>query len=326
MGHGLRQAANGQYAHAYVGEVGWHGLGQQLQPGAPIEEWAVAAHMDYQLERAVVEFTDDTGASYAFDGKHVIYRNDDKTPVGVVSEGFKIVQPIEVLEFFRDLCESNQMQLETAGVLKNGALYWALAKMNMSDTIGGDRFEGYTLLSTAADGSRSTDGRFTGTRVVCRNTIEIALARDAHGSRPKAVKTRHSSEWHPEATKRALGLVDYEASWAAFAADMKRLQQIDVTAEQSKKFFADLLRPPKQLVTVGRDESERAIRGMEDLQKSYTSAPGAAPGTAYGLLQGVTHFIDHVRGRDDDKRITSAWFGQGNAMKNRALDQLRLAD
>jgi hypothetical protein len=59
---------------------------------------------------------------------------------------------------------------------------------------------------------------------------------------------------------------------------------------------------------------------MTDLERVYQTAPGAAPGTAYGALQAVTHWVDHVRGKNTDARVASALFGQGQALKARALN------
>jgi hypothetical protein len=66
---------------------------------------------------------------------------------------------------------------------------------------------------------------------------------------------------------------------------------------------------------------DRAIRGLAELEECYYKAPGAVPGTAYGLVQGVTRFVDHSRGKDSDKRLTSAWFGQGETLKQQAVEK-----
>ena len=322
---------------AYVGATPWHGLGQQLPEGQTIEQWMIAAGMNYSVNRATVQYMN--GSLHSFPGKYVLYRSDDNRPLGVVSDGYKIVQPSEVLELFRDLCDKQGFALETAGVLKGGALYWALAQTGHdAEVTPGDRSKGYVLLSTSADGSRATDARFTAIRVVCNNTITVAMRAG------QSVATSHRSVFSAAATKQALGLVSFDESWNEFTATMRQLADIQVSANRATEFFSELLRPRKaatvpagnvnlgastfaELLTGNasiRDDllktEGRAIRGLSDLENSYYKAPGAVPGTAYGLLQGVTHFVDHVRGTSADKRLTSAWFAHGNTMKQAAVD------
>lgn len=342
MAHQIHIAANGTASMAYVGATPWHGLGQELQAGQTIEQWQTAAGMGYTVERAVVQYAckgwADTEIMRQCTGKDVLFRSDDGYPLGVVSDGYKIVQPSEVLEFFRGLCDGANMELETAGVLKHGALYWALARTGHVTT-GKNASRGYVLLSTSADGTKSTDARFTDVRAVCANTIAIALRGNT------GVKTSHRSQFSASATKQALGLVDFAQSWEAFHESMRKLMDVPMSGSQATTFFADLLRPPSERSAPRKDmgaqtfeqllqapvsvrsepvkvDKPRAIRGLEDLEQSYYRAPGAVPGTAYGALQGVTHYIDHVRGTSDDKRLTSAWFGQGDTMKQTALEQL----
>jgi phage/plasmid-like protein (TIGR03299 family) len=341
MSH-LIDMSNGRANMAYAASGGtpWHYLGGAMTEGATIDEWRTAAGMGYKVLSAPVQFTN--GAIHTYSDKIVLYRSDTNTPLGVVSKAYKVVQPAEVLEFFRDLCDAQDMQMETAGVLKGGAVYWALARYSDSLTIGkGDRTNRYALLSSTADGSGATQGQETAIRVVCNNTIRIALA-----SADGAVRTRHNTVFDANATKRTMGLRTADASWAEFKAKMEALAEKPVSAQEAQDFFSDLLRPAGErakpradmgaqnlsdllAAPVGTSATklvtdkapvERAIRGLEDLLQSYYRAPGAVPGTAYGLVQGVTHYIDHVRGTSDDKRLTSAWFGQGNTLKTKAFD------
>lgn len=340
MAHNL-DFSNGRANMAYRGPAPWHGLGQALEAGLSIEEWAKAAGMEYEVERAIVKY--DNGTTHEFPGKHVLFRSDTHKPLGIVSDGYKIVQPMECLEFFRDLCADQGMTLETAGVLKDGALYWALAKTSDSLTIGkNDVTERYVLMSTSADGTQATNTRETGIRVVCNNTLSAALS----GKGAKATKTRHNTEFDAKATKEKMGLISTGDTWKNFCETMRELSEKAVSEPKAEAYFAELLRPAGERakpraelktdnladllarpfggsVNVSATDKapvERAIRGFAEVMNSYNNAPGACPGTAYGLIQGVTHYIDHVRGNSNDKRLTSAWFGQGDALKLRAVE------
>ena len=120
MAHELSSRANGFVEMAYVGQTPWHGLGQSLTEGASIEEWKKQAGMDWSINQAKVQFQSAKGALSAFDGNQVLFRSDTKQPLSIVSDDYKIVQPGEVLEFFKDLVGNAGMVLETAGVLFGG--------------------------------------------------------------------------------------------------------------------------------------------------------------------------------------------------------------
>ena len=116
---------------AYVGQQPWHGLGNQLSPKQPIEVWAKQAGMDWQIEETEVRFVSGSagsnlGSIHSFPEQKVLYRSDTKAPLSVVSSRYQVVQPREILEFYRDLTDVGGFELETAGVLKDGKKLWAL--------------------------------------------------------------------------------------------------------------------------------------------------------------------------------------------------------
>jgi phage/plasmid-like protein (TIGR03299 family) len=168
---------------AYAGDKPWHGLGNKLATPQPIEMWKRQAGMDWMIEESEVRYitgNHTVGAIHSFPEQKVLYRSDTKRPLAVVSKRFQVVQPEEVLEFYRDLTEHAGFELETAGVLKEGRKFWALARTGQSATLKGkDQVNGYLLLATACDGSLATTAQFTSVRVVCNNTLQIALG-DAH--------------------------------------------------------------------------------------------------------------------------------------------------
>lgn len=114
---------------AYAGATPWHGLGNQLTQKQPIDIWQREAGMDWQIQESPVHFKADAighlGSIHSFPEQKVLYRSDTKAALSVVSSRYQIVQPREVLEFYRDLTEVSGYELETAGVLKGGKKFWA---------------------------------------------------------------------------------------------------------------------------------------------------------------------------------------------------------
>jgi len=124
---------------AYVGETPWHGLGNQLAQNQPVEVWAKQAGMDWRIESSNVSYMaqNERGQSIImpYEEQRVLYRSDTHAPLSVVSQRFQEVQPAEVLEFYRDLTEQSGFELETAGVLKGGKKFWALAPLPCVDRV-----------------------------------------------------------------------------------------------------------------------------------------------------------------------------------------------
>lgn len=305
---------------AYVNDTPWHGLGNQLAPNQPLEIWAKQADMDWRVESADVRFVasnNGLGSIHAFPDQKVLYRSDTKAPLSVVSKRFHVVQPSEVLEFYRDLTEAGGFELETAGVLKEGRKLWALAKTGQSVCLKGrDRVNGYLLLATACDGTLATTAQFTSVRVVCNNTLAIAL-----GNSTGAVKVGHRSQFDAQAVKRQLGIAI--SSWDGFMARMKALADCRLTDAAADTFLKRVLTYQAHN-TDDQTVSERSFKAVQELYsgKGMGAELASSTGTAWGLLNSVTEFIDHHRrSRSDDHRRDTAWFGQGAAIKQKAWEE-----
>lgn len=305
---------------AYVGATPWHGLGNQLDTNQPIEVWAKQAGMDWQIREAPVRFMtgkdDDSDAIESFPENKVLFRSDTNSPLSVVSQRYKVVQPSEILEFYRDLTEVSGFELETAGILKGGRKIWALARTGQSSTLkGNDVTNAYVLLATACDGTLATTAQFTSIRVVCNNTLAVAL-----GSNKGAVKVPHNTSFDAQAVKRQLGIS--VSTWDSFMYAMKGLSERKVMSNEAANYvhrvFSNLDK------TTSQNTNERAMAKVMTLFDGHGKGAqlASSKGTAFGLLNSVTEFVDHERrARSADHRLESAWFGQGAALKEKALEQ-----
>ncbi len=314
---------------AYVGQTPWHDLGNVLPPNQPIEVWAREAGMDWTICSSPVHYQteeqpgDGAGSIRRFEEQRVLYRSDTKAALSVVGGRYQVVQPREVLEFYRDLTEISGFELETAGVLKAGRKFWALARTGKETALKGtDLVKGYLLLATSCDGTLATTATPTTVRVVCNNTLSIAL-NGAVG----AVKVPHSTNFDAQAVKKQLGIA--VTQWASFLYRMKTLAECKVKSHESMNYFLKVLcQSESQGDSLGLT-NERALKKVQALYEGGGRGAelASAKGTAWGLLNAVTEFVDHERrARSQEYRLDSAWFGQGAALKQRALDQaLQLA-
>lgn len=281
----------------YSGAEPWHGLGNKLAPKQPLEVWKRAAGMDWTIEEADVRFVAagnrNLGSIHAFPEQKVLYRSDTKAPLSVVSARYQVVQPEEILEFYRDLTEIGGFQLETAGVLRQGRKLWALARTGQSGMLKGkDEVNGYLLLATACDGTLATTAQFTSIRVVCNNTLQIAL-----GNSAGAIKVSHRSQFDAAAVKRQLGIA--VSTWDAFMARTKALSERKVTDSAAEAFLRRVLTystanlPDRETVAV----NERAIKVVGQLYVGRGKGADlpSASGTAWGLLNSISEYVDHHR-------------------------------
>jgi phage/plasmid-like protein (TIGR03299 family) len=308
---------------AYAGEQPWHKLGNQLPSNQPIQAWAKAAGMDWEILDSPVQYVSEAkgslGTIYPFPENRVLYRSDTQAPLSVVSQRYRVVQPREVLEFYRDLSEISGFELETAGVLKGGKKFWALAKTGQETSIKGvDNVKGYLLLATSCDGTLATMATPTTVRVVCNNTLSIAI----NGAQ-QCVKVPHSTAFDAQAIKRQLGIA--VSQWDSFMYRMKMLSERKVKSHESMNYFLRVLCDATNPQGEGSPmlTNERALKKVQALYDGHGRGAelSSASGTAWGLLNAVTEYVDHEkRARSSEHRLDSAWFGQGLAIKQRALD------
>jgi phage/plasmid-like protein (TIGR03299 family) len=306
---------------AYVGQTPWHGLGSELTSNQPLEVWAKQAGLDWQIEESPVRFVTNAGGPLgeilAYPDSKVLYRSDTKAPLSVVGNRFKVVQPEEILEFYRDLTEVSGFELETAGVLKGGRKMWALARTGQFGVLkGNDQTNGYVLLATACDGTMATTAQFTSIRVVCNNTLAVAL-KDATAT---SVKVKHNTAFDANLVKKQLGIS--VTAWDDFMYRLKTLSERKVKATEARNYFLKVFTEDVK-EGVGKTNERSMARALALYEgEGMGAALASSDGTAYGMLSAVTEFIDHHRrAKTIDHRVDSAWFGTGAAVKNRALEQ-----
>lgn len=318
MSHEISIRSNGFSEMAFAGQLPWHGLGQRVDENADIETWRTQAGLDWSVESATVEFHA-ANALQSFADRRVLYRSDTAAPLSVVSDGYRVVQPAEILEFFRDLTQAHGFKIHTAGVLKGGRKIWALARNgHIEEAAPGDKLRGNLLLATSCDGTMATQALWTAIRVVCANTLRIAT-----DGASDAVKTTHRAVFDADETKRELGALDQ--SFANFAKQAQELARMPVSAVTARHVLNRIfvgtgkakpgeINAPKEHRAIGK------VMSLFDGAGIGAMHAGSA-GTAWGLVNAVSEYVDHHQGRSDDGRMDSAWFGQGANIKDAIMGE-----
>jgi phage/plasmid-like protein (TIGR03299 family) len=329
----------GRAAIAFVNQTPWHGLGQALTPGASIETWTREAGLAYDVLESPVLYRAQCAEGIAIDSmctwpaRKVLHRSDTGAPLAVVSNAYNVVQPSQVMDFFRTLVDLGGFQLETAGALSDGRRVWALASVgDAAPVVGADLVKPYLLLGTSYDGTMATVAKFTAIRVVCNNTITAAVGGYSNGRVIKgesekntgylksAVRVLHSERFDPDAVRLQLGIV--ANAFEGFLVQSRQLAGQGMDQADADTFVAELLRPyhsSARPVT----ESKAYVRIMQLFNgQAIGSDLAGVAGTRWAMLNAVTELVDHERGRSNNTRIESAWFGTGAALKARAAELL----
>lgn len=317
MAHELTIRENGFAEMAFVGQTPWHSLGNRLQPNSTIEEWRLASGLNFDILSSPVHYM--TGEMQQWAEQRVLYRSDNKAALGVVSNRFNIVQPADILEFFRDLIAEDGFQLETAGTLKGGKRIWALARTGFdAEVVANDKVKTYLLLVTGCDGGLSTTAQFQSIRVVCNNTLQMSLNKFEEGN--SRVKVRHTTVFNPTSVKGQMGLNAKEL-FNDFIGKMQHFSNISVNNRMAEEIVAKLFSH------TARDDV-RQTKGFQQVMQLFN---GAGKGsriegvreTGWGLMNAVTEYVDyHIRATTQDNRLNSAWFGEGAKLKEKTVSLL----
>jgi phage/plasmid-like protein (TIGR03299 family) len=310
---------------AYAGELPWHGLGEKVSNDLTPAQMMEKAKVDWKVHE-VESFVEFDGKRMPTGQKSLIRGTDGKILTNV-GENWKPVQNETAFEFFSEFVLSGDMEMHTAGSLRDGQYVWALAKVKESfDVFGEDTVESYLLFSNPHVYGKSIDVRFTPIRVVCNNTLTLSLSQDAKNG----VRIGHRTEFNPDMVKETLGLA--HEKFAQYKDMAQFLGSRKVTAESLIQYYNEVF------PNTSRTEMAKEVKQYEDLSRNaklcYDALevqPGAeyAAGTWWQAFNSITFITDHVQGRNADNRLHSQWFGQNQSRKvvaaNKAVEYAQAA-
>lgn len=174
------------------------------------------------------------------------------------------------------------------------------------------------MLATSCDGSMSTTAMFTSIRVVCNNTLTFAVLEGETGKAKRYLRISHHTQFQPDVVKAQLGLA--HASWLHYADEVKMLSERTVTDMEAMDWLIRVFGNPEKAVE--EQPNPRVLKRVFNLyQGGMGSDLESARGTAWGLVNAATQYVDHAKGRVADTRLNSAWFGDGAVLKQKAWQE-----
>ena len=299
---------------AYAGEVPWHGLGTKVPADLSPAQMLDKAGLNWTVEKTPA-FANIGGKDVSV-GWSALTRSSDNSILSVVSNDWNPVQNAEAFEFFDEYCRVGDMEMHTAGSLRDGQIVWGLAKVKDSfDLFKGDQVDSYLLFTNPHKFGQCIDVRFTPIRVVCNNTLTLSLSQKSD----RVVKKNHRTEFNAAEVKQTLGIATEKlAKYKEMAAFLGSKRYTEETAKQYFNTVFPVIAYNKEKGPQRKELSKSATRALEVLD----TQPGArfAEGSWWQAFNAVTYLTDHEIGRSQDTRLQSAWFGANKNLKIKALE------
>jgi len=310
MAH-MIEMVNGKAQMAYAGDVPWHGLGMKVPADLTPTQMLEAAGLDWTVSKSPAFAI--VGDEAVPVGRSALVRSSDNKILDVVSDDWNPVQNEEAFDFFNDFVAAGDMEMHTAGSLRDGQIIWGLAKVKESfELFKGDQIDSYLLFSNFHKYGNSTDGRFTPIRVVCNNTLTLSL----NSKVERMAKISHRQVFNPDDVKGMLGIATDKL------AQYKEMAQFLGSKRYNNENIVEYFTRIFPVTGYNENKKKELSKNAQYALDVLDTQPGAeyAPGTWWQAFNAVTFLTDHVIGRSADSRLTSAWYGQNKVLKTKALE------
>ena len=310
MSHNLN-VTNGEVSMMYVGETPWHKLGTKLEKPATSEEAIQAAGLNFTVEK----FRLQTAANnLPVETHYATVRTDTMEVLGVVGSRYEPIQNKDAFRTFDALVGEGEAIYHTAGALGKGERIWLLAKLpDYIRVNGNDVVEKYLLLVNSHDGRSTVRVKLTPIRVVCENTLSLALT-----GAEQEVHVRHTLNAKEKLREahEILGLTN--KLYSELDAIFNRMSEIKVDQATLTEYVKTVF--PENPESKDQSWVKKVHGKVFELVESGQGAE-MAKGTLWGAYNAVTEYVDHYRGvkRDESQRLRSMWFGSGERIKKNAF-------
>jgi phage/plasmid-like protein (TIGR03299 family) len=299
----------------FVGESAWHKLGTVI-PTDDARRFnheealcLAGACFDVVKQPQFVKINDED----VFTGSYATIRTDTNKVLGTVGERYQPLQNLEQFAFFQPFLDTKEVAFETAGVLKGGAVVWALARILTGDGVvdvdGGDTINKYLMTYTSHDGSLATGVAFCPIRTVCWNTLSMNLSSDM----TKQLKVRHTQRQLKTLgeIRETVSLMDREFQMTA--EQFRSLKRKIINKDDMVKFC-------KIVFEAKEDEISTRLGNIIDrcVDLAHTGM-GNEGESLWDVYNGVTQWLTYERGKDEN-RLHQNQFGPGALLNKRALE------
>lgn len=267
----------------YVREVPWHGLGKKVLEALSSKEALTAAGLDWEVVQEPI-FTE---TEELIEGYKANVRNSDREILGIVTDRYKVIQNEEAFAF-TDALLGEGVRYETAGSLQGGKKVWLLAHMPREYIISGEHISPYLLFSNTHDGSGAIKVALTPIRVVCNNTLNLALST---AKRSWSMIHTGDIKGKMEEAKNTLFLAEKYMDSLGKEIERLRLRQM---ADKQVMEYIELLLPMEANAT--SQQRKNITRLRDNIKQRYYEAPDLQDvgKNAYRFINAVSDFATHA--------------------------------
>lgn len=301
----------------YVRNVPWHGLGTRVMEAPASSEALKLAGLDWKVLQEPVY----TENGELIRGYKANVRDTDRKVLGVVTDRYKVVQNQDAFAF-TDALLGQGVRYETAGSLMGGKKVWLLAHMPREYIISGERISPYLVFSNTHDGSGAVKVAVTPIRVVCSNTLNLALA-----SAKRSWSMVHTGDIKSKLgeAKKTLFLAD--AYMESLGKEFEVLQRQEMTEKKVREYISQLL-PADENATDQQKKNMERLR--EDLTARYFDAPDlkGLGNNAYRFINAISDFATHAEPLRKTANYKESLFARtvdGNPLIDRAYQMVQAA-
>lgn len=301
----------------YTNATPWHGLGEYIKDAPTPTEALKLAGIDWRVEKQKMFLAD----GREVDGHYALVRDKDNKTLDVVGKDYKPSQNRDTFKLFDAFAKAGGAHMETAGSLKGGKLIWGLAKLKREfEVTRGDKMKNYLLLASPHEQGKAGIFKATNIRVVCMNTMAMALREIS-----TEFRFSHRREFDDsiiDNAKQVFGVT--EEVHAGFERNAKKLAALKLNRDDAIRVLAPVFQAGDDVEQLVELQNEHGVfkPRMKLLLDVYERAPGADPGTAWGVFNAVTYWADHLASRTADKRLERAWVGKTAQTKDRVFAKL----
>ena len=264
-------------------EKPWHGLGTVVKEAPASEEALRLAGLDWNVIQEPIY----TPFREKIDGFKANVRDSDRKVLGVVSDRYKVVQNGEAFSFTDELLGQG-VRYETAGSLSGGKRVWLLARLPREYIIAGERISPYLVFSNTHDGSGSVKVAVTPIRVVCNNTLNLALS-----TAQRSFSMIHTGNIGDKIQEAKDTLFMAESYMDQLGSEFETLRRQKLTDRQVQEYI-DILLPMEKNPT--KMQEKNVIRLRNELGRRYYDAPDLQDvgKNAYRFINAVSDFATHA--------------------------------
>ena len=300
-----------------VREKPWHGLGTIVADAPASADALRLAGLDWKVVQEPIY----TNYNEPVSGYRANVRDSDRKVLGVVSDRYKVVQNNDAFSFTDELLGKG-VRYETAGSLQEGKKVWLLARLPREYIIAGERISPYLVFSNTHDGSGSVKVAITPVRVVCNNTLNLALS-----TARRSFSMIHTGNIRDKIQEAKDTLFMAEEYMDCLGIEFERLRRQKVTDSQVKEYIEQLLPMEKEPTPV---QGKNIIRLRKDLMKRYYDAPDLQKtgNNAYRFVNAVSDFATHgapLRRTANYRENLFARTVDGNPLIDRAYQLVKAA-